>query len=683
MKIISFAGPSATFQLKSMDFFDQQQRARRQSKLLKWYFAVAVLAKVIAYTLVFGTLVQLLLGLRSSVILSLADALNALALLIVNPPGFWKWFWHPEVLCVVAALSALSVILGSAWKIRALSRRGGSSVAELLGGRRLASRPGNPDELKLRQVVEEMAIAAGLPAPEIYLLDAEPGINAFAAGFTPNDIVIGVTRGAVQLLDRDELQGMVAHEFSHILNGDTRLNMEIMGLVHGLLWPAIVGRVMVHGDCAETLMDDRSIIDEDTLKRLPAILLGYPMIWLGLLGLPFVRAVKSALCRKREFLADAAAVQFTRYDGIASALKKVGGLYRHGRLDTPYAEVASHLYFVTCHMELFITLLATHPPLEQRIRAIDPGFDGKFTRVSPLRPNARGLLYEPEQISAPVAVAPEQLITGIGNITPEGFWVAASLREALPKSVQSAVNSKLGAMGVLYALLLSSEDDVRTAQLNLLKANGDPAAYTATLDLMDDVQNLDVAFRLPLMDLTVPTLRGLDLETQQEFMQCVQDLIEADSAIELFEYTLQKALLRRLHLEREVAPKVRIEFETEKPVLTECAVLLSALAQMTRETPGQPEAAFARGVHALMSHAQDLKLLPRDQCNLAQVDAALETLAKVAPTVKRRILLACGLTVTTDGKVERREIELLRAIANSLDCPIPPFVEAMEVSPQS
>src|SRR5439155_15162954 len=263
----------------------------------------------------------------------------------------------------------------------------GAAVAELLGGRRLNSNPNDPDEQKLRHVVEEMSIASGTPVPELYVLDNERGINTFAAGHTTSDIAIGVTRGCLKLLNREELQGVIAHEFSHILNGDTRLNMRLMGVVHGILWPVIIGRVLIRGT-DRPAEPGESILDEETSAvRLPFLPFGAALIGIGSAGLPLVRLTKSAICREREWLADAEAVQFTRYPaGIVGALKKAGGLSKRGRLDTPHAETASHLYFVNASVEPFFHFQSTHPPLAKRILAIDSTFDGQFPHVAMLAP---------------------------------------------------------------------------------------------------------------------------------------------------------------------------------------------------------------------------------------------------------------------------------------------------------
>ena len=380
-----------------MDFFEQQDRARRQTKLLLAYFAEAVAVMVVLGYVIFASFTLPFLkpvphGPRLHNIVVAAFWLLGEALL--HPIYYLKWTWDPLLFSGFAAVACLTITLGSFYKIRQLAT-GGTVVAELLGGRRVAPDSAEPDEEKPRNVVEEMAIASGMPVPEIYVLDNERGINAFAAGHTRSDVAVGVTRGCLKLLSRDELQGVVAHEFSHILNGDTRLNMRLMGIAHGVLWPVIVGRVFVRGE-NRPAEPGESILDEDaSVTRLPFILVGYVLLAIGSIGLPFVRLIKSAICREREWLADAAAVQFTRYpDGIAGGLQKIGGLYKQGRLDTPHAETASHLYFANSSFTPWFGFLSTHPPLVKRIKAIEPAFDGQFPKVKPLPPSQ----FEREQI---------------------------------------------------------------------------------------------------------------------------------------------------------------------------------------------------------------------------------------------------------------------------------------------
>jgi Zn-dependent protease with chaperone function len=347
-----------------MDFFGQETHVKRQTRLLGCLFVLAVLAFIVLTYLIL--------------------AIPILFICKISATDSWQWVWEPRLALYVVVGTLLSTTLGCLYKMHLLSG-GGSAVAELLGGRKIDPHPADPDEKRLRDVIEEMAIASGLPVPEIHVLDRERGVNAFAAGHTRDDVAIGVTFGCLKLLTRDELQGVVAHEFSHVLNGDTRLNMKLMALVHGLFWPTIVGRVLVRGTTRAPAIGE-SIFDEGTPPIfLPTAPLGALFLIIGGISTPLVRLLKSLICREREWLADAAAVQFTRNPaGISGALKKIGGLFRQGRLDTPFAETASHLYFANSAYDPWFDFLSTHPPLAKRILAIDPAFDGQFAHVQSL-----------------------------------------------------------------------------------------------------------------------------------------------------------------------------------------------------------------------------------------------------------------------------------------------------------
>jgi len=349
-----------------MDFFDQEAHARKRTRLLLCLFGLAVFAFVVLTYLI------------------LAVPIRFFSPALATSTTFFQFIWDPRLAFWVTAGTLFSTALGCFYKMRLLSG-GGPAVAELLGGRKIEETPASLDEKRLRDVVEEMAVAAGVPVPEIYVLDCERGINAFAAGHTRDDVAIGVTFGALKLLNRDELQGIIAHEFSHVLNGDTRLNMKLMALAHGLFWPTILGRILVRGTTRAPEIGE-SIFDEGTSPVfLPTAPIGILFLIVGGITAPSVRLIKSLICREREWLADAAAVQFTRNPaGIAGALKKIGGLYKAGRLDTPFAETASHLYFANSDYDPWFDFLATHPPLAKRILAIDPAFDGQFPHINSL-----------------------------------------------------------------------------------------------------------------------------------------------------------------------------------------------------------------------------------------------------------------------------------------------------------
>jgi Zn-dependent protease with chaperone function len=372
-----------------MDFFDREARAQKQTRLLLWLFGLAVLAVVLLAYLFFASLVRIYdhpmipehpwnpMSLFGTVFFVCGSAL-------IDPPYFLKSIWNPQIFCWSTIGTLILIAAGCYYKMRLLSG-GGSAVAEMLGGRKIDDAPADLNEKKLCDIVAEMAIASGMSVPEIYVLDRERGINTFAAGHTREDVAIGVTFGAMKLLTRDELQGVIAHEFSHVLNGDTRLNMKLMGLAHGLSWPTIVGRVLTRGTTQPMGPDDSIFNTESNPVLLPTAPIGFLFLTMGSISSPFVRFIKSMICREREWLADAAAVQFTRNPaGIEGAFKKIGGLLKQGRLDSPYAETASHLYFSNSTYDPWFGFMSTHPPLPKRILAIDPAFDGEFHHIMSL-----------------------------------------------------------------------------------------------------------------------------------------------------------------------------------------------------------------------------------------------------------------------------------------------------------
>jgi Zn-dependent protease with chaperone function len=670
-----------------MDFFDRQEHARKQTRRLIWLFGLAVLVTVTLTNLVLAVVIHafkhpLFPGVWWNPITFLITLFYLCGEAVVFPMDFLKLIWNPYLFCWVTLISLTSVALGSLYKIRLLAA-GGSAVAELLDGRCVETNTSDPDEQRMRNVVEEMAIASGMPVPEIYVLENERGINAFSAGHTRDDVAIGVTRGCLKLLTRDELQGVIAHEFSHILNGDTRLNLRLMGLMHGLFWPTPVGRILVRGSTRAPEIGE-SIFDEDTKPFfLPTAPIGILFLIVGGISSPCVRLIKSLICREREWLADAAAVQFTRNPvGVAGALKKIGGLYKQGRLDTPNAETASHLYFANSAYDPLFNFQSTHPPLPKRVLAIDPAFDGEFPKVKALAPNQ----YERDQVyeqAVARAISVEQRLPGafateIDRLTADHIKAAAAMRFGLPPEVRLALREPAGAAGVIYSLLLSEDDSVRGKQMEILRTNLGPVLFTQATALASQIQALGVRYKLALAEFAVPALRQYSLDEYTAFDKTVQRLIESDGAIELFEYALMKMVARQLRAYFEGPDLDQARYGRIQEVLPECALLLSALAHVGQEDD-EPAArkAFAQGQQFLDASGAQIRFVPRSEWDLAGVDAALTRLAKCPATVQRNILLACGKTVAADDQVTEREAELLRAIADSLDCPMPPFVDAI------
>ena len=667
-----------------MDFFDQQARAQKQTRRLIWLFGLAVLATVVLTYLILGMLIQAFskpVPGMGRVLPIYVTPFPLFGEAVMYPARFVRWLWDAKLFCWITLGLLTSIALGCWYKMRLLSA-GGSAVAELLGGRRVEPGTSDPDEQRLRHVVEEMAVASGMAVPEIYLLDNERGINAFAAGHTHDDAAIGVTCGGLKLLTRDELQGVVAHEFSHILNGDTRLNVKLMGLAHGLFWPTMLGRVLIYGSTEAPAQDESILGEDDRTTMLPTAPIGLLFVIIGSISLPFVRLIKGAICRQREWLADAAAVQFTRHPaGIGGALKTIGGLFKQARLDTPNAEVASHLYFGNSAKEPWFSFMAAHPPLKQRILAIDPAFDGQFPKVKMLAPNQYERDQAFEQVVARTMEAKwkfsETVVAETGNITAECLKQVSLMRFNLPWEVKQALRESTGAAGVVYSLLLSEDDPVRARQMEILRAGMSPPLFERNAALASRIQALGVKYKLPLAEFAVPALRQHSEEEYAAFSRTVQQLAECDGAIDLFEYALMKMVDRQLRSYFAGPDPGKMRYGRVQDVLPECALLLSALAHMGQENEPEARIAFANGQQFLDAPGAPILFIPRREWDLARVDAALTRLARCPAGVQRNILLACGKTVASDGHVTEREAELLRAIADSLDCPMPPFVDAI------
>jgi Zn-dependent protease with chaperone function len=633
-----------------MDFFETQDRAHRNTKLLITYFTLGVVLLVMA--------------------------VYAVVVLVFASSGH-QW-WHPKLFLGSAAATIAVVSIGSLYKTMELSR-GGSAVAEMLGGRPVNPASRDPDERKLLNVVEEMALASGIPVPQVYLLPQEKGINAFAAGHTTSDAVVAVTQGTLRLLSRDELQGVIAHEFSHILNGDMRMNLRLMGLIFGILCLAVIGRVLLQ-------------VRGGGKDKNPLPLLGLMLLLLGWIGFFFGRLIQAAVSRQREFLADASAVQFTRNPaGLAGALKKIGGLSYGSKLKNAQAGEASHMFFGNGVGGSFLGLMETHPPLVERIQALEPDFDGEFPRTvleTPPQPSGATQGLHPQYLAAtlptgnrptfgtgaPPAIHSNAVIPRIGQLTAPQARYANELRDMVAPELEQAARDSLGASALVYGLLLSPEPATRASQLDMLSGLSPQGIRQETERLLPLVSEVALRAKLPLLDLALPGLRLMSPAQFQQFRSAVQRLIEMDGELDLFEYVLQKVVMR--HLEPVFVPPGRTvcQYYALKPLGGDCAVVLSTLAHAGNERLENAQAAFQQGAGPLCYAARmELSLLPPENCGLDDFDAALTRFSQAAPQIKKSILTAAAQTVATDGVILEIEAELLRAIADTLDCPIPPF----------
>jgi len=651
-----------------MDFFERQEKARRNTKLLVVYFVTGVALLILVVYLVVA-IVFTASGLRHrgrhynyyNNDTQIEAAQHSL--------------WNPRLFLGVA-LGTLAVIgIGSAFKTMELAQ-GGSAVSSMMGGRLLSPNSTDLDERKLLNVVEEMALASGVAVPPVYVMDSEQGINAFAAGHTTSDATITVTRGCMKLLTRDELQGVIAHEFSHVLNGDMRLNLRLLGAIFGILCLAVIGRILLQARGGNSR--DRNALP----------LLGLALLVIGYVGVFFGHLIQAAVSRQREFLADASAVQFTRNPlGITGALKKIGGLGEMGsRVSAAHSEEVSHMFFGNGLATPLFGLLATHPPLEERIRAIDPAFDGNFphTRYAPEEESP----YQIAEAAIParrtampplVPVAMAAAMSNLGTPNTAHLHYAVELRNSFPPALKDAAREAMGASALVYGLLLSTDPAMRETQLRLLAQNTSDAIRQETQRLLPVVDPVATNAKLPLVDLAVPGLRQLSPAQYLQFSKATQALIEADGEVDLFEYVLQKIVLRNLDTQFSGARKVVVQFYALTPLAPDCSVLLSALAHVSSEDPAQCQAAFQQGARILSAAARaPMTYVTSEQCNLSQVDTALNRLNQTVPQIKKTVLNACVQVVAADGVIQEMEAELLRAIADALDCPMPPFLQPQQ-----
>jgi Zn-dependent protease with chaperone function len=651
-----------------MNFFEHQEVARRRTTLLVAFYVLAVVLIVLALYAVVAVVF-----LRPSAVFEDTIA--------------WRQLWNGSLFGWVALAVGALIGGGTAYKIHALSA-GGETVAALLGGRPLDRNTADPAERRLLNVVEEMSIASGTPIPHVFVMDDEAGINAFAAGFAPADAAVSVTRGALERLNRDELQGVIAHEFSHILNGDMRLNIRLMGVLNGILVIAMTGYWILR--TASRSSDDGSR-RRGKKGGAQLFVLGFAMMAIGYIGVFFARLIKSAVSRQREFLADASSAQFTRNPGgLAGALKKIGGFVAGSRLASPRAEEASHLFFANGLGRSFLNLMATHPALDERIRRLDPSFDGEFVyperaaasavqeEVEPATESPAGVMAAAAPPAAPrsptvISIAPDAVIARVGTLTPQTLAQAASLMAVLPADLLSATRTLAGAQAVAYGLLLNRQPEFRQPQLAYLSTRVPQAIFGETLRLSDTLGALPKETMLPLMDMAIATLKGLSAAQYKEFRVHLFHLTAADSEITLFEYAAMRMVARNLDPRFGVAPRPSVKHTSLSPLAGDCAVLLSALAWFGNEAETDAEQAFRHGALEL-GGLTECVLLPPAKASLKDLDAALNNLALAAPAIKQRILSGAVAAVSADGTVTPDEAEALRAVADSLDCPLPPFL---------
>ena len=636
-----------------MDFYAYQAAARRQSRLFIVMFMVAVAAVVIALDAVIFTV----LAARSS-----ASAYGAQYGESVGPLEFAMR--NPGALFGVSVLIIGVIGLASLFKSAQL-RGGGAVVAQSLGGVRVERDTADPARKRLRNIIEEMAIASGVPVPEIYVLEQEPAINAFAAGHTPANACVTVTQGALDHLNRDELQGVIGHEFSHILNGDMRLNIQLMGAIFGLLVIAVIGRLVFN-------FAPRGGNDRDRRGGLGWVGVGLAAMVLGYLGLLAGRILQAAVSRQRERLADASAVQFTRNTtGLKGALLKIAALEEGSKFVAADAEQVAHMLFAPGLDRVF----ATHPPLLERIRTLDPQFDPAELKrlIEHGVPGPEGGGYG---AGAPASAAPAAasgfaagagaIAAQVGRPQPANVDQAQSLREQIPAVLRDFSDTGTHARSLVLALLLSRDPAIRDAQAQRIAQEYGSAELQTVNTAITAAGSIAPMLRLPSLLQLFPTLRRLPLAERQRLNALVMDLIHIDANIDVFEFCLAKLLELMLNdAAGNAAPYGRLSLDAAvDPVHN----LFATLARCGSDDEQEIRAAYVAGIGMVLPSYPPYATYD----DWAQrTSAALSQLDQLQPQAKQKLIEGLVRTIGNDGVLKVEEAELLRTTCALLHCPMP------------
>ncbi|MGP4844979.1 M48 family metallopeptidase [Marinobacter sp. 1Y8] len=655
--------------MRNSGFFERQAQARRNTLVLIALFSIAVI------------LITLVVDLLGYMVTRDAEV----------TANFGTWLLSQQG--ILTSIAVVTVIgLGSLFRWIDLAG-GGARVAKMVGARQLDPSGHDSDERRLRNVVEEMAIASGVPVPDLYVMDNETAINAFVAGYNPGEAVMVVTHGTLTQLTRDELQGVVGHEFSHILNGDMRINVRLIAILAGILMIGQIGQFLMNTSFYRRGYSSSS---RDSRGKGAMIAAGLALMVVGYIGLFFGRLIQAAISRQREMLADASAVQFTRNpEGIASALYRIGqtsGYFQH----TSHASDMNHMCFSESVKISFASWLASHPPLEDRIKAIGPGMLARFrnrTRDDIQSPASGSQANTPQATRAlsdglqaftsPIsgrsqAVSPDtRLSDTAGTLTQSGEFYAQTLLARLPTNFRTLLYTRTGAVQFCYSLILHGmKADDREKAMAACQSKGAHACQPEIIArFYPALDSLGSAIRLPALEMAMPALRKLDPDERRILEQQLDILVRADQRVTLFEFAVLSFLKR--HLLPEGARPDRVRYRKFAPVSDSLATLLSLTARTATENATDAEQCYQEAIAGFETRKGSLGAL-KQKVTAKDLAAALQQLRGLSPMLKPAVIDACGHCILKDGKVSVWEYEILRLVADQLDCPMPPLPASPE-----
>jgi len=636
-----------------MDFFAHQDHARRRTGRLVFYFAMAIV------------LIVAVLYVVAMILFNWAEASSSSNQAGTGSGPITVAYWNWPVFLGILGLSILIIGGGSLYRILHLAS-GGSVVAESLGGKLLDHDHAGPDERRLLNVIEEMAIASGVPVPPVYLIEDDT-INAFAAGYRPTDAVIGVTRGCVERLSRDQLQGVMAHEFSHIFNGDMRLNIRLVGVIHGLLIMGVIGYYVFR--TAGFASTGRSSSNNKGNGAVFIIIFGLAMMAVGFIGTFFGRLIQAAVSRQREFLADASAVQYTRNpDGIGGALRAIGGIKKKTSMPHTASEY-NHMFFAQALDSVF----ASHPPLADRISRIEGVPVSEVGEAPAAQASRIAAEAGVSGIAGDVSTsAVHAAVEHIGVVNPEAIQAVGHVISTLPDSIKAATHDPWGARLVILALLLPAEGTDAARELASLNSSLDEQHMVMLRNLHGTIRNLHPSQRLPLIDMAIPALSRMSQSQYDEFMGIVTGLIRSDGQVSLFEWCMHTTLER--HLGERFQPDSKHQPRNRRLArsIDDANLVLAIVARLGSQDATEAMLGWKAGIGRL--GASNLQMPAESQCTLRTLRASLNSLQRIRFQDRKVLLEACEATIDHDGRTTIEEAELLRAIADSLGCPMPPII---------
>ncbi|MEI7945909.1 MAG: M48 family metallopeptidase [bacterium] len=635
------------------DFFEQQEQARKATFRLIVLYVMGVIATCV--TLHFALSAALSMGASSS------------------EESFLKLALNPQFALFTLGITALIIVLTSVYKMASL-RAGGSAVAQELGGREILNSSQDLLERRLLNVVEEMAIASGIAMPRVFVLDNEKGMNAFAAGFSSKDAAVAVTRGLLEIVQRDELQAVIGHEFSHVLNGDMRLNIRLVGILYGIFALAILGRVLI-----EIGLRSSSRSTSRKNNSVAALAVVGIVCWLvGQIGFFFGRLIQSSISRQREYLADASAVQFTRNPlGLANALKLIGAT--GSRLSNPNTSEVSHMLFASGLESMF----ATHPPIVSRIRRLDNQFNGDFTEarnwIGKRQAALAAMVSGAQSTEAndttealqnlyrviPGASIPIPGLEGGDSEIVGSAYALGWLQEADRKSLNDPIES----VACICGALVSNDDELRERQMVLLPLI---SGHEDTLRQKADTWRLamrswSVSQRRKTCELAVSGLRNEAHGLRAKLATAIDAISRADDVVDPFEFAVGCMIRRRLLPDDTVAHARRAPVPPRQ-IVNEIIEVLSAIALYGSKDEARIRASLEAGLKRLLPFIGAVEARTINQSiDTRKLDRALQQVEGLAPLIKREFMQACEVIILYDGEIFETEETFLFAVADAID----------------